>query len=94
MANNFKTPWSLDTVSVTDPTKSGRTILNGVTFLGYASASDKCIIKDTRNVVIVELWGNADLSPVAWSAPANTPVFVDGFRLATLGSGTAVVYVN
>lgn len=90
MANNYRSPWVLDTASAT-AVKPNFVKVAGMQFIGYAAAGHKATIKDARGLIVAQMVGVADLSPVnAWTGEEH---IVNGFTLAVLDSGKVVVEV-
>lgn len=98
MANDIsRNPWVLDTASA-NPIKSSPkpnvTLLQGVIFYGYTAATHKCQFKNDKGVIIVDLLGASDLSPVSWYFSNSLPINVYNLTLSLLDSGKAQVVVR
>lgn len=95
MANRLnRAPWVLDTASAA-PIKSSPnpncTLVFGVIFYGYTDAAHKCQFKDDQGVIIIDLVGAFDLSPVSWYFSSAYPKNIFNLTLSLLDSGKVEV---
>ena len=94
MANNIVgRPWVLDTAAST-AVKPGRTFTTGFVFRDYTGGvTSKATIKDLRrNLVITNLEGNANNSPVGEAWFIDQPI--DDLALTAIDSGVVEVIVK
>jgi hypothetical protein len=82
--------WNLLRADEDNPVKQGYAKVSAISFEGYASADDHCLVKDGKGVTVFETYGNTDLSPILVNF--TEPAWLWNLTLCDLGSGRCVVH--
>jgi hypothetical protein len=95
MANNYTmSPWVIDTESdfgIGPYSNEHPLFVERFEWVGYGAEGDACIVKDWRNLNVVEMRGEADRTPQEVWVPPGTYYY--GLHATQLGGGKLLIYI-